>query len=67
MLLSLKKNKNKNKTKQNKTEHKRQPQNKKKTATTHNSLYLHYSWRCYQAIALKDQQIGSTFLGLLPT
>ena len=37
-----------------------------KTATTYNSsACLHHKWRCYQAIALIDQQIEPTFLALL--
>ena len=36
-----------------------------KTATAYNSPCLHYSWRCYQAIALNDQQVGPTFLAPL--
>ena len=36
-----------------------------KTATTYNSPCLHHMWRCYQAIALNDQQIGPTSLALL--
>ena len=35
------------------------------TATTYNSPCLHHRWRCYQAIALNDQQIGPTSLALL--
>ena len=30
------------------------------TATTYNSPCLHHRWRCYQAIALNDQQIWPT-------
>ena len=56
MLLSLEKKK-----------HKKQQTTTKqtKTATAHNSPCLHHMWRCYQAIALNDQEIGSTSLALL--
>ena len=36
-----------------------------KTATTYNSPCLHQRWRCYEAIALNDQQVGPTSLALL--
>ena len=36
-----------------------------KRTLTYNSPCLHHSWRCYQAIALNDQQVGSTSLALL--
>ena len=36
-----------------------------KTATTYNSPCLHHRWRCYQVIALNDQQKGPTSLALL--
>ena len=36
-----------------------------KTATTYSSPCLHHRWRCYQAIALNDQQVGPTSLALL--
>ena len=36
-----------------------------KTATTYKSPCLHHRWRCYQAIALHDQQIGPTSIVLL--
>ena len=72
MLLSLrKKNKTKkqNKTKTNKQTNKQsnKPITAKhtKTATTYSSPCLHHRWRCYQAIALNDQQVGPTFLALL--
>ena len=32
------------------------------TTTTYSSPCLHHKWRCYQAIALNDQQVGSTSL-----
>ena len=38
-----------------------------KIATTYNSPCLHHRWRCYQAIALNDQQVGPTSLALLST
>ena len=64
MLLSLKKNKNK--TKQKKQQQQQQATTKQtKTATTYNSPCLHHRWRCYQAIALNDQQVGPTSLALL--
>ena len=36
-----------------------------KTATTYSSPCLRQRWRCYQAIALNDQQVGPTSLALL--
>ena len=36
-----------------------------KTATTYSSPCLRHRWRCYQAIALNDQQVVSTSLALL--
>ena len=36
-----------------------------KIATTYSSPCLHHMWRCYQAVALNDQQIGPTSLALL--
>ena len=60
MLLSLVKKKRKTQTpKHTKTT------KQTKTATTYNSPCLHHRWRCYQAIALNDQQIGPTSLALL--
>ena len=53
MLLSLKKSTKITTTKQT------------KTATTDNSPCLHHKWKCYQAIALNDQQVGPTSLALL--
>ena len=53
MLLSLK-----NKKKQKIT-------TKQATVIVYNSSYLHCRWRCYQAIALNDKQIGPTSLALL--
>ena len=35
-----------------------------KTATTYSSPCLHHRWRCYQAIAPNDQQVGPTSLAL---
>ena len=69
MLLSLQKknkqNKKKNK-KQKKQTNKQTTAKHTKTATTYSSLCLHHRWRCYQAIALNDQQVGPTSLALLP-
>ena len=70
MLLSLpKKNKKqinkKNKTKTNKQSNKPITAKHTKTATTYSSPCLHHRWRCYQAIALNDQQVGPTSLALL--
>ena len=56
MLLSLEKN----------THTHTQRTKQAKTATTYNSPCLHHRWRCYQAIALNDQQTGPTSLALLP-
>ena len=36
-----------------------------KTATTYNSPCLHHRWRCCQAVALTDPQVGPTSLALL--
>ena len=77
MLLSLqkkpnqtKKNKKQKKNKTNKQTNKQsnKPTTTKhtKTATTYSSPCLHHRWRCYQAIALNDQQVGPTPLALLP-
>ena len=79
--LQKKKNKNKKKKtkKQNKKKQQKKQTNKQtnkqsnkptttkhtKTATTYSSPCLHHIWRCYQAIALNDQQVGSTSLALL--
>ena len=69
MLLSLQKKKEKKKRKKNKQKNKQsnKPTTTKytKTATTYSSPCLHHRWRCYQAIALNDQQVGPTFLALL--
>ena len=69
MLLSLRK---KQKQKQNKTNKQKNKQSHKptttkhtKTATRYSSPCLHHRWRCYQAIALNDQQVGPTSLALL--
>ena len=69
MLLSLrkktnKKNTTKQKNKQTNNQTNQQQQNTK-TATTYISPCLHHRWRCYQAIALNDQQVGPTSLALL--
>ena len=67
MLLSLQKKqkKNKTKTKTIKQTNKQTTTKDKKTATTYSSPCLHNRWRCYQAIALNDQQVGPTSLALL--
>ena len=73
MLLSLqKKQKNKKKKQQQQTNKETNKQSNKprttkhtKTATTYSSPCLHHRWRCYQAIALNDQQVGPTSLALL--
>ena len=60
------KRKQKNKTKQNKKNKTQKTTTQQtKTATTHNSPCLHHRWKCYQAIALNDEQIGPTSLVLL--
>ena len=69
MLLSLQK-KNKKKTKKtnqqtNKQSNKQTTTKHTKTATTYSIPCLHHRWRCYQAIALNDQQVGPTSLALL--
>ena len=74
MLLSLqkkatkkpKKPKNKQTNKQtNKQSNKPTITKHTKTATTYSSPCLHHRWRCYQGIALNDQQVGPTSLALL--
>ena len=35
-----------------------------KTVTTYSSPCLHHRWRCYQAVALNNQQVGPTSLAL---
>ena len=57
--------KKKKKKKRTHTKQKSKNKNKTKTAATYNSPCLHHRWRCYQAIALNDQQIGPTSLALL--
>ena len=67
MLLSLRKKKKKKrqkKTKKTNIQTNQQQQNTK-TATTYSSPCLHHRWKCYQAIALNDQQVGPTSLALL--
>ena len=73
MLLSLQKKKKKKKKKKKQTNKQTNKQSNKpttakhaKTATTYSSPCLHHRWRCYQAIALNDQQVGPTSLALLP-
>ena len=75
MLLSLQKKttkKNNKKQKSKKTKKQTNKQSNKptttkhtKTATIYSSPCLHHRWRCYQAIALNDQQLGPTSLALL--
>ena len=71
MLLSLPKKKKKQKKKTEKKQQTNKQSNKPtttkhtKTATTYSSPCLHHRWRCYQAIALNDQQVGPTSLALL--
>ena len=76
MLLSLQKEQKKTKKKQknkktitnkqtNKQSNKPTTTKHTKTATTYSSPCLHHRWRCYQAIALNDQQVGPTSLALL--
>ena len=72
MLLSLqKKTKKNNKINKQKNKETNKQSNKPtttkytKTATTYSSHCLHRRWRCYQAIALNDQQVGPTSLALL--
>ena len=67
MLLSLQEKKQKkNPEKQtNKQSNKPTTTKHKKTATAYSSPCLHYRWRCCQAIALNDQQVGPTSLALL--
>ena len=65
MLLSLKKTpKNPPKKQETKTD-KETTTKQTKTVTAYNSFCLHHRWRCYQEIALNDQQIGRTSLSLL--
>ena len=61
MLLSLQKKTKK----KNKQTNKPTTTKDTKTATTYSSPCLHHRWRCYQAIALNDQQVGPTSLALL--
>ena len=75
MLLSIQKKTKQNKKNNNKKNQKNKQTNKQsnkptttkhtKTATTYSSPCLHHRWRCYQAIALNDQQVGPTSLALL--
>ena len=70
MLLSLQEKQNKTKKKHKKNKQTSKQSNKPttkhtKTATTYSSPCLHHRWRCYQAIALNDQQVGPTSLALL--
>ena len=60
MLLSLKKKENPTNKQTNK-----QTTKQTKIATTYNSPNLHHRWRCYQAIAVNDQQVRPTSLALL--
>ena len=68
MLLSLRKKQqqtNKKKQQTNKQSNKPITAKHTKTGTTYSSPCLHHKWRCYQAIALNDQQVGPTSLALL--
>ena len=65
MLLSLQKKITTNKQNKQTNNQTKQQQQNTKTATTYISPYLHHRWRCYQAIALNDQQAGPTSLALL--
>ena len=71
MLSSLKKEQKNNKKQQQTNKQKNKQSNKPrttkhtKTATTYSSSYFHHRWRCYQAIALNDQQVGPRSLALL--
>ena len=65
MLLSLQKKPNKNKKQTNKQSNKPTTTKHTKAATTYSSPCLHHRWRCYQAIALNDHQVGPTSLALL--
>ena len=67
MLLSLQKKQNKKTQKKQTNEQSKKPTTTKhtKTATTYSSPCLHHRWRCYQAIALNDQQVEPTSLALL--
>ena len=59
MVLSLVKKKKK------KTHTNTQKQQNKQKQEQHTIACLHHRWRCYQAIALNDKQIGLTSLALL--
>ena len=72
MLLSPRKKTNKNKKQKKQTNKQTNNQTNKptttkhtKAATTYSSPCLHHRWRCYQPIALNDQQVGPTSLALL--
>ena len=60
MLLSLQKKQKQKKNKKQTNKQSNIPTTTKhtKTATTYSSPCLHHRWRCYQAIALNDQQVG---------
>ena len=64
MLLSLEKKIHTHTHKQ-KTTTTKETKTKETKETTYSSPCLHHKWRCYQAIALNNQQIGSTSLALL--
>ena len=49
----------------NKKQKKKTATKQTKTETRYNSHCLHHKWRCYQAIALNDQQVMPTSLALL--
>ena len=65
MLLSLKQKNKKNPKKQETKTDKQTITKQTKAVTAYNSFCLHYRWRCYQEIALNDQQVGRTSLSLL--
>ena len=67
MLLSLRKKTTQSKTNKQTNKQSNKPITAKhtKTATTYSSPCLHHRCRCYQEIALNDQQVGPTSLALL--
>ena len=65
MLLSLQKKTKKTNKQTNNQINKPTTTKHTKTATTYSSTCLHHRWRCYQAIALNDKQVGPTSLALL--
>ena len=62
----MNKRKNNKKEKENKqTKQQNKTTKQTKSVTTYNNPSLHHRWRCYQAIALNDQQFGPTSLAPL--